>query len=185
MIKQKPFIRTAEPQDARSIVYIQVQATQAAYRNILPASLLPQQIDYAKIAAQRYRKIQQDVSKGVGIFVAQNEQSKIIGYVSGGLQRDHIVNGYDSELYNIFVLPECQRQGVGNALFRQMIEFLIKQEFRSMILWVIQETAATAYYQHLQGHKVTERQETIGGVGLKLDCYGWEDLFNLRKSLSC
>jgi ribosomal protein S18 acetylase RimI-like enzyme len=49
------------------------------------------------------------------------EAGNIVGYVSGGPQRENIVTGYDCELYNLFVMPEFQGQGIGSALFERLL----------------------------------------------------------------
>ncbi len=60
------------------------------------------------------------------MYVAEGERSGIVGFADFGEPRDNI-DGYEAELYAIYLLPEFQGRGIGAGLFRRGVEDLVKR----------------------------------------------------------
>ena len=70
---------------------------------------------------------------------------------------------YESEMYAIYVLPDHQRKNIGNALFETAVRWLITNDYKSMLLWVISENPARSFYELFGGVVVSEKEIEIGG----------------------
>jgi GNAT superfamily N-acetyltransferase len=86
-----------------------------------------------------------------GTFVATRE-GEILGFASLGSTRD----GEDDpkvvgELYAIYVLPEAQGQGIGQALMVAALSRLRAEGFAEAILWVLEDNPRTRRYYELAG----------------------------------
>lgn len=73
------------------------------------------------------------------VFVAEDIQGKIVGFVGGGkIRTDNPENDlrYQSELYAIYLLKEAQGHGLGRRLMLALVEKLVEAGMHSMLLWV-------------------------------------------------
>ena len=173
--------RPATIDDSRGIAQVMLRVQRQAYRGILPDNPLT---DAALQAAENHyaNKFEDTLQRGGCTYVAEVVQEGIIGFAVGGPKRDG-PEGYDGELYNIFVLGEYQGHKVGTALFLKVVEFLQAHQYSSLLLWSIRGTAAGGYYRHLSGENITHRVEKIANVDVTLDCYGWQSLATLHQTL--
>jgi ribosomal protein S18 acetylase RimI-like enzyme len=173
-------IRAATIADARAIVLVHVDTQNQAFKGLFSEiAQRPINLDHAE--ADKRQKLEQDALGKTCTFVADRSGKDIIGFASGGPKRDGPPE-YGGELYNVFVLPEYQHQGIGTALFLQVVEFLRAQHEQALLLWVLKNTAAVAYYERLGGQRITERYEQ-SPVPMTLLCYAWSNLAKLEISL--
>jgi ribosomal protein S18 acetylase RimI-like enzyme len=52
------------------------------------------------------------------VFVAENLDRNIVGFVAGGAERSGRFPGVSAELYAIYLLPEVRRRGIGTRLVK-------------------------------------------------------------------
>ena len=174
--------RPAVLSDAQSIASIQISTQRHAYQSVLPGIVqLPINLDVAE--ANKREKLEQDAINQSCTFVAEDKENNIIGYASGGRNRDETLI-IDSELYNLFVLPAYQNLGVGTALFRKVVEFLIDCNLQSLTLWTIPIPSTVRYYTILGGVFHSNRAVQILDTDIELHCYVWDNLISLQEILS-
>jgi GNAT superfamily N-acetyltransferase len=111
------------------------------------------------------------------MFVAE-DATGVFGFASGGKLRDSI-DGYDAELYAIYLLQQKQRQGVGRLLLRRLADGLRKNGFRSLMIWVLETNPSIGFYRRRGGSQVAEKQIEIGGAQLTEVAFGWPNLDDL------
>ncbi len=165
-------IRVAHSDDAPGIARVHVDSWRTTYKGIVSDDVLAN-LSYR----QREQNARQRLSNPdtVYTYVAQDEQGRIIGFITGGLNRDAISN-YKSELYAIYILKEAQGRGIGKKLTYALVERLIQEEYYSMLVWVLADNPAYRFYEALGGHYVATKQIEIGGVMLDEVSYGWHDI---------
>ncbi|HYT27958.1 MAG TPA: GNAT family N-acetyltransferase [Ktedonobacteraceae bacterium] len=110
-------IREARIEDAPGIAKVHVDSWRTTYAGIVP----PQHL--ANLSYDRREQIWKDILKNNAsyIYVAVTDSGQIIGFVSGGpeRQRDPV---YKGELYAIYLLQEYQGKGIGRRLVRVFAE---------------------------------------------------------------
>jgi ribosomal protein S18 acetylase RimI-like enzyme len=161
-------IRKAVPEDAQSIGLVQVESWRKTYAGIVPDAYLASLDD--EVRAAEWKK---HLEAGqIFIFVVE-DQWGIFGFIAGGAIRDPI-DGYDAELYAIYLMPARQRRGVGEELVLSLREALLMRGFSSMIVWVLERNLpGVSFYKSLGGMQIGEKTIEIGGTVLTELAFGW------------
>lgn len=164
-------IRSARPEDAEAVARVRVACWQVAYAGIVPDTFLDPTF-IAQFVERRQGKLPDPQMEFC--FVAEDEQGQIAGYAIGGPALD-IASAYAGELYEVYVLPSVQKQGVGRQLALCVACELLKRGYPSMRLYVLAENAnARHFYERLGGAVFEERTVELGGRAVRDVAYGWE-----------
>jgi len=160
-------IRRAVVEDSVAIAHVHVDSWRSTYAGIIPDAFL------ASLSIEERAAVWKDVidSGGTAFFVAESGPG-IFGFACGGKLRDAI-DGYDSELYAIYLPREHQRFGAGRLLFQALADALRAEGFASLAVWVLEENPAVSFYRHLGGVLIARKSIEIGGTTLTELAYGW------------
>lgn len=162
--------RPAVLEDAEAIARVHVESWKSTYKGIVADDYLASL--KLEDRAEMWRK---SLEQGnAAVFVAEDEAG-LCGFVAGGGLREAI-EGYDAELYAIYLLQDRQRRGLGRSLVRRLVESLAKEGRTSMIVWVLEQNPAVLFYRRLGGIQVARKRIEIGGARLEELCFGWAGL---------
>jgi GNAT superfamily N-acetyltransferase len=168
-------IRKATVDDAEAIAIVHVESWRSTYEGIVPEAF----IGSLSVQERTERWKEAFAAGDSSIFVAEDGLS-IFGFASGGKLRANkdgsILEGYDGELYAIYLLHDRQRRGAGRHLVHALAEALLTNGFKSLAVWVLKENPSVAFYQRLGGTQVAESTIEIGGVRLAELAFGWPAL---------
>ncbi|MFD2761555.1 GNAT family N-acetyltransferase [Lentibacillus juripiscarius] len=170
-------IRKATQQDASGIAKVHVDSWRTTYKNIVPDAFLDS-LNYEN----RTKLWKQNVHKMI-VFVAEMDDGEIVGFSTGGQEREGKFDGYDGELYAIYILQDYQGRGIGRKLVEPVVDELVRNGINSMLVWVLEGNGAKHFYEKLGGEKIDTADITIGGAELKETAYGWQDLSRLQKEV--
>ncbi|HTS31040.1 MAG TPA: GNAT family N-acetyltransferase [Bryobacteraceae bacterium] len=162
-------IRPATAEDAASIARVHVESWKTTYRGIVPDEYL------ARLNVEERTPRWREILKSSDHLVVAERDGELAGFASGGPIRE-LIDGYDAELYAIYLLEKFQRAGIGSRLMREIARRLEQDGFRSMALWVIEGNAAVRFYETLGGVRVAAKERAIGGAVFTLAAYGWPNL---------
>jgi GNAT superfamily N-acetyltransferase len=109
------------------------------------------------------------------MYVAEGADGGIIGFADCGEPRDDI-EGYQAELYAIFLLPEFQGSGVGRRLFSLCVEAVAKSGKSSMYLLAFENSPYRSFYDKMGGVVIGKKQVEIEGTMFDAVVYGWKNL---------
>jgi GNAT superfamily N-acetyltransferase len=109
------------------------------------------------------------------MYVAEAVERGIVGFADFGEPREDI-DGYEGELYAIYLLPEFQRKGIGERLFNLGVEFLKGDGKDSMYLLALAVSPYRSFYEKMGGQIVGRKQVEIEGRLYDELVYGWGDL---------
>lgn len=163
-------LRQAEAEDAPAIAKVQVDSWGTTYRNIVEQSYL----DNMRYADRE--KVWVDVVKQNPIFVLTDEKDEIVGFAVGGPERSGEFEGYDGELYAIYLYESVQGQGGGRRLVEAVAADLDGRGFSRMVIAVLAENPACRFYEKMGGHKIGEEEIEIGQSKHTELIYGFDDL---------
>lgn len=165
-------LREARLDDAEAIARVHVDTWRTTYRGIVPQEYLAR-LSYEQ-RERSWRQMLSTAEDSHFIYVIEDRAGQIIGFANGGKERtgDSV---YKGELYAIYIIDTCQRQGLGRRLTRAVVERLCEVGFHSMLVWVLADNPACRFYEALGGQKVYEKQIERGGVMLNEFAYGWTD----------
>ncbi|MEK0182407.1 GNAT family N-acetyltransferase [Microcoleus anatoxicus] len=168
-------VRQAKIADVPAIARVNVDTWRTAYQKILPADYLAQ-LSYEN-RESNWQDILINAEKNkYFVYVAENEQGKIVGFAAGGYERTDKYVFYKGELFAIYILDEYQHQGIGRKLVGTIASQLSKLNLNSMLVWVLGDNSACRFYEVLGAKKIDEQQTNRAGVLLKEIAYGWTDI---------
>ncbi|MFN8278427.1 MAG: GNAT family N-acetyltransferase [Chitinophagales bacterium] len=156
----------AQQTDAAAIARVHIRTWQTAY-----ATLLSKEYLEALNETQRYQWwLQILATPNHGVFVVKIKQ-EVVGFISVGPAEGH---SGSAEVYAFYILEEAQRSGYGNALWQMARQWLSKQGYQSLVLWVLKENPSVAFYIKQGGQQQHIKPVTIGGTTLDEVCYAFQ-----------
>lgn len=109
------------------------------------------------------------------MYLAEIEGRGVIGFADCGKPRE-IIEDYEGELYAIYLLPEFQRQGVGERLFNLVVESFVKEGRCSMYLYALEASPYRSFYEKMGGRVAGRKRIEIEGIPFDELVYGWDRL---------
>jgi GNAT superfamily N-acetyltransferase len=158
-------IRTATPSDAAEIAAVHVESWKTTYSGIVADIFL----DALSIETRTDFWSRTLSAKCDNVFVAVN--GKVVGFCSAAKARND--NGYDAEIYSLYVLKEFQHQKIGSQLFNWAVEYLQHLGYSSMYIWVLEKNPSKNFYERMGGKQFAQEQIKIGNESHVEVAYGW------------
>lgn len=187
-------IRPALPQDALALAELKVLCWRDTYEGLMPQSALDG-LD-AGSEAPHWRSWLEDDAARLVACLAEDEAGHLVGYGLAGPMR---LSGQgdkanrigedipaQSEVYALYVHPDHQRGGIGQALMATLIESLINQGSQSVGLWMLAGNhKAEHFYEGLQAADSGKRVEIARGrIAFREKGWIWTDLKALKARLT-
>ncbi|NHC43551.1 GNAT family N-acetyltransferase [Bacillus sp. MM2020_1] len=166
-------IRKAVLSDAKGIAKVHVDCWKTTYKNIVPDEFL-NNLTYES----REQLWKNNIPNG-GVYVAENREGEIVGFSSGGIERSGNYNGFEGELYAIYILKEHQSKSIGKALVKPIIDEIKEMGLNSMLVLVLKDNISRLFYEALGGEKIDTVEVEIAGKKISELVYGWEDIRNI------
>jgi GNAT superfamily N-acetyltransferase len=161
--------REATINDSLEVAKVHVRSWRESFAGIVPSTFLE------KLSVERRAEVfaKRFSEAFYGMYVAEAEESGVIGFADYGEPRDDVA-GYAAELYAIYLLPEYQGKGVGQALFQRVVEALVRSGKRSLYLLALEVSPYKSFYEKMGGRVVGHRPKELEGVTFDVLVYGWE-----------
>ena len=169
-------LRRATPEDAERLAALHVAAWRETYAGLLPESVLAAQSVAARAAM--WTEILGNPTAETSAWLVENGATPA-GFGACGRQRDAGLSaaGFEAEIGALYLLRAHQGRGLGRALMQAMAAEMRARGHTTIALWVLREnTTARAFYRHLGGEEVAEKQDRRGTATLTELAYGWRDL---------
>ncbi|WP_214483937.1 GNAT family N-acetyltransferase [Bacillus sp. SM2101] len=163
-------IRKAVLKDVKSIAKVHVDSWKTTYKHIVPDEYLN------KLSYKSREQLWEEIVPSGNVYVAENNQGQIVGFANGGRERSRQYDGYEGELYAIYLLQEYQGCGIGKQLIMPIIEHLKQLKIHSMVVFVLEDNSACQFYEALGGKKMDSLEIVIAGKKLNEVVYGWSDI---------
>ncbi|KPX88683.1 Uncharacterized protein ALO62_03371 [Pseudomonas amygdali pv. myricae] len=160
-------IRMARPSDAKAIAQVHVSSWQDAYRDLMPAEYLN---SLEANLAQRESFWVRSIESGEPCVLVAEVNEQVVGWISVGASRDEdITGGNAGEVMSIYVLARYWQTGVGSALWEAGLQYLVKQGYQRLTLWVLTRNERAIRFYRKAGcveQAGSERNLERGGVAL-------------------
>jgi Sortase and related acyltransferases len=174
-------IRPAEVKDADGIAYVHVTAWQDTYQGLMPDSVL--KTLSVERRSRQWKETLQDASSPYHPTLVAEMNRQIAGFANYGREREGD-QGYDGELFAIYVLKKFQGQGIGHKLVQGTAQGLLALNLASMLVWVLSNNPYQKFYERLGGVYLREKSLQIGEAHLMEKAYGWKDIRPLAEMKS-
>lgn len=174
-------IRPATLKDDAAIATVHLSSWQAHFSQFLSEDLIAlKNLDEARELEKWQGRLGKEEGKTRWTFLAIQEGAAV-AYVTGGEDTSD-TSGYDTELYQIYLLPEVQQQGLGKRLVSVLAKQLAVKGFQALLVWVMTANHAIKFYRDGLGGKDINLIRTIleaKDTDLREAAYGWPDLRQL------
>lgn len=139
-------IRPAAQTDAPELARVHVASWRAAYRGILPDTLLDGLSPEAYEA--RWRRILEQETRPT---LVGDADGRLTGFVSVGPNRDEdAAPPRTGELYALYLDPRVWGRGMGYALWNAALRMLLEEGFTEATLWVLEgNVRARSFYERV------------------------------------
>jgi ribosomal protein S18 acetylase RimI-like enzyme len=164
-------VRPATALDAEDIARVLVESWRTTYAGIVHEGYLNNMSVAAQTTRWQSRLKQPDVSA----FVAHDETGATIGFAAGGRVREPH-DGFDAELYAIYLVAEAQRRGAGRQLLGAWAGASAAKGFRAALVRVLSANPATSFYRRLGARPVKSGSLELDGATYAESWLGWDDL---------
>ena len=125
----------ANTDDTDSLGLIYSQSYQAAFRGIIPDSILDDVFSFEK----RRDGFRKELSEGLLSNVIMHRENEPVGFLTYGQSKDEDLSSSTIELLRLYILPSCWKQNIGSELMRWGIKELRQKGYSQISLWVIEE----------------------------------------------
>jgi GNAT superfamily N-acetyltransferase len=156
-------VRPATPDDAASIVAVDVESWRAAYHGLMPDAYLDALSAEDKAAGWAASLGRQDM-RGKRTLVVEDAEDGVIGYATVGPE----TGSNDGLLYLMYVLPEHWRRGAGRALMQGAADALRALGYERAVLDVLEANDRARRFYEATGWTPSgaRRTDDYGGVEL-------------------
>jgi GNAT superfamily N-acetyltransferase len=168
---EKIVYRAATVADCTAVAKVHVRSWRESFAGIVPQSFLDRMSveDRSKAFEERFS------ANDYKMYAAEVKEQGIVGFADFGAPRDNI-DGYEAELYAIYLLPEFQGRGVGAELFRRGVQDLLKQGVGTMYLLALVVSPYKSFYEKMGGRVIGKQQKQLDGEVFDVLIYGWDRL---------
>lgn len=167
-------IRKAVVQDAAGIARVHVESWHETYTGLVPDEVLAGMTNYERRFAM-WQRVTADDNQHTFVAVVDDE---VIGFVNGGKARDEF-EGYDGELYAVYMLKSQHGKGLGRKLVQAFAKAMLESGYKAFYLWVFPNNPTRYFYEHLGGKFLQEKDFEMAGAILQEYAYGWSDISTL------
>lgn len=164
-------IRKATVEDAKGITKVHIDSWRSTYKGIVSDEFLGKLNMESRM--ESWRGVLENPSEEYRIFVAEDKQKQIIGFIDGGKNRED-TDEYDAELYAFYLLEEAQKKGIGREMLRDLAKDLRSSGFSSLIVWVLKDNPARTFYEKMGGVYVDTK--LLQELSVEEVAYGWKDI---------
>ncbi len=175
MSAQDPFeIHPARRGEEQAIAKVHIASWRESYRGLISDRTLSRMSVNSR--ARIWRRQILIPRPGGAVLVATNEAGDIVGFGSGGPQRedDRI---WDGEVYALYILRAAQRRGLGRRILLALARTMMQAGCRSADVWALTDNApATAFYRAMGAEPDATRPIRVGDDALSETAFVWRDL---------
>jgi ribosomal protein S18 acetylase RimI-like enzyme len=169
-------IRIASLHDAADLAYVHVHSWLTTYAGIISNTYLSKMTVADRQV--RWERILNHPHKDEVTYVAV-EHGRIIGFINGGIARE-VEDGYDAEIYAIYLLEEAQRKRYGKQMVETLMNHFKSRDYASVMVWVLEENPSLQFYIKLGGQIIRKKEIKIGEEMLIEVAIGWKDINTMR-----
>ncbi len=169
--KEKIVYRRANIKDALAVAKVHVESWRKSFAGIVPQEFLD------NLSIEKREKVfrQRLGEVNYKMFVAETFRDGVVGFTDFGKSREDD-SPFKGELYAIYLLPEWQRKGIGENLFRLCQKELIADKINSMYLEALKVSPYKPFYKKMGGQIVGQGKHFLANVEYETVFYGWNNL---------
>ncbi|MFJ7511829.1 GNAT family N-acetyltransferase [Peribacillus simplex] len=164
-------IREATFADAEGIAIVHVDCWRSTYKDIMSRDFLDN-LSYEQRTDLWKKNISGD---GNYIYVAENNEGKVVGFISGGKRETNQVED-SGDLTAIYILENYQRMGIGKKLIKELFLKFEELGFKTIFVEVLEDNKSRYFYEAFGAELLKTEKIKMAGAELNLLVYVWKDI---------
>lgn len=166
-------MRDAQVEDCDQIGLITVSASHSAFIGSIPEESLD--LSWTpEVSANGWREsFAKNTDRGQAFRVSESH-GRVIGFAWSAPWAD--AEGYDASIRGLYVLPTCQRKGLGRSLLSDAALILHRNGARSVEIGCVKENPSCDFYRHLGGVEIGSRPAKVDLFETREILFGWPNL---------
>ncbi|MGG0412297.1 N-acetyltransferase family protein [Peribacillus simplex] len=164
-------IKEATVADAEGIAIVHVDCWRTTYKDIMPSDFLDN-LSYEQRKDIWIKNITKD---GNYVYVAENNEGKIVGFISGGKRETNKVED-SGDLTAIYILENFQRMGIGKKLIKELFLKFEELGFKAIFVEVLEDNESRYFYEAFGAELIKTDKIKMAGAELNLLVYEWKDI---------
>ena len=163
-------IRPATHEDMPGVAAVHVESWQRSFTGIVPDDFLAGMSVEKRLRAYSERRCEEFY----GMLVAEKQDEGIVGFADFGTAK--LPGDFDAQIFSFYFLPEFQRKGLGERLFRRCIGNLKNSGIKTLCLDSLEVSPYRAFYDRMGGKVVGHDSHKLGIENFATVIYGWDDI---------
>lgn len=161
-------IRPATRDDLLALAAIRRRSWQATYRGVVPDAVLDGMSD----RRSAHTMVRGTRSPLEAVLLAEGPDGTPLGYAWVGPHREGLP-GHGGEIYELYLEPAAQGQGIGRQLLVAAIWALVERGLQPVVVWVLAANPARRFYEACGGEPLVRDTVKIGGRTLRRIALSW------------
>jgi ribosomal protein S18 acetylase RimI-like enzyme len=166
-------IRPVTREDLPRVARVHVESWQRSFAGIAPDNFLGEMSVEKRLKAYSER----GCNEYYGMLVAEHPKYGIVGF--GDFGSPKLPGDFDAQIYSFYFLPEYQRKGFGERLFRRCVERISGAGKRTLCLDSLEVSPYRAFYDKMGGTIVGRDGHKLGDEYFETVIYGWDDISSI------
>jgi len=163
-------IRPVTYEDLPRVAAVHVESWQRSFAGIAPDDFLNAMSVEKRLKVYSERRCEENYS----MLVAEDLQAGIVGF--GDFGTPTLPGDFDAQIFSFYFLPEFQRKGLGERLFRRCAAAMAKDGVRSLCLDSLQASPYRGFYDKMGGKVAGRDSHKLGSKDFDTVIYGWDDI---------
>jgi len=166
-------IRPVNREDLPRVAEVHVESWRRSFAGIAPERFL------SEMSVEKRLKVysERECGEFYGMLVAEHPEEGIVGF--GDFGSPKLSGDFDAQIYSFYFLPEFQRKGLGERLFRRCVERISRAGNRSLCLDSLEVSPYRAFYDKMGGKIVGQDGHDLGDEYFETVIYGWDDISSI------
>ena len=166
-------IRQVAREDLPKVAAVHVESWQRSFAGIAPEEFLNGMSVEKRLNVYSERRCGEYYS----MLVAEHPDAGIVGFADYGTPK--LSGDFDAQIFSFYFLPEFQRKGFGERLFRRCVSRMTKENVRSLCLDSLEASPYRSFYGKMGGKVVGRDVHKLGDESFDTVIYGWDDIRRL------
>jgi 3-deoxy-manno-octulosonate cytidylyltransferase (CMP-KDO synthetase) len=166
-------IRQVTREDLERVAAVHVESWQRSFAGIAPDDFLNSMSVEKRLSVYSERRGEENYA----MLVVEHPKVGIVGFADFGTPK--LPGNFDAQIFSFYFLPEFQRKGFGERLFRRCVSRLTRDGVRSLCLDSLEISPYRSFYDNMGGRVVGRDIHKFGNEDFETVIYGWDDISKL------
>ncbi|GEM_PF-3653192 len=144
-------IRPAREDDVDDLAAVHSASLQEAYKDVVDAQFLRSRLSFPA----RRRGFAEELETGEPTTLILFSDDEAAGLLSYGAPRHSAETEKTCELWRLYIRPNHQREGLGQALFKKARQAMAAEGYARVILWALEEAPGARLFHETLGFSDT------------------------------